>query len=321
MKVIRGLDTIEHPFVNPAVTIGNFDGVHLGHQLLFKKAKEKAEDTGGESVVITFDPHPVTVLRPQIGLKLISRCSQKLELIKKAGVDALVCINFTPHFADTTAEEFVDNILWNKIGVQNLIVGYDYSFGRGRQGNIEFLKERGKQLGFSVIVVEPLYVDDVIISSTKVRELIAIGEMLKVRKLLGRPYQMTGMVLVGKRRGGPVLGFPTANIELAEDELCPKLGVYAAQVIYNGRCHDGVMNIGYNPTFGDQYISAEVHIFDFSEDIYGRKIEVSLIERLRDEKKFASLADLIAQIKKDIEKAKEILKREKPINTHKLQDT
>ncbi|MEW6326227.1 MAG: bifunctional riboflavin kinase/FAD synthetase [Thermodesulfobacteriota bacterium] len=310
MEAIRGIDNINRRFVNPAVTIGNFDGVHLGHQLLFKKVKEQAEATGGESVVITFDPHPVSVLRPQIGLKLISKCSKKLELIEKAGVDVLICIKFTRDFANTTAEEFVDDILWEKIGVKNLMVGYDYSFGRNRQGNIEFLREKGRQLGFSVTVVEPLYVDDIIVSSTKVRELIVAGDMVQVRRLLGRPYQMTGKVLVGKRRGGPVLGFPTANIELAEDELCPGLGVYATQVIYKGKSHDGVMNIGYNPTFGDEHISAEVHVFDFSEDIYGQEIEVNLIERLRDEKKFANPEELIAQIKKDIEKANEILKQD-----------
>lgn len=321
MEITWGLDNIKRRFIKPVVTIGNFDGVHLGHQLLFKKVREQARATGGESVVITFDPHPLTVLRPEIGLKLISKCSKKLELIERAGVDVLLCITFTLDFANTTAEEFVDDILWGKIGVRSLMVGYDYSFGRGRQGNIDFLKKKGQELGFSVTVVEPLYMDDVVVSSTQVRELIAAGEMPEVRKLLGRPYQMTGKVLVGRRRGGPVLGFPTANIQLADDELCPKLGVYATQVIYKGRSHDGVMNIGYNPTFGDLCISAEVHIFDFSDDIYGQEIEVTLIERLRDEKKFAGPEGLIGQIKKDIEKAKKVLKKAKAVNVHKLPGT
>lgn len=310
MQVFRGLNRIDRKFKNPVVTIGNFDGVHLGHQLLFKRVKEEAHLIEGESIVITFDPHPVRVLRPNAGLKLISRCSKKLELIDKAGIDVVICLRFTLDFAKTTADEFVNEILCGKIGITKIMVGYDYSFGRDRQGNIDFLKEKGKHCGYSVSVLEPFYIDDNIVSSTRIRELISVGDMVSVRKLLGRPYQMSGKVLVGKKRGGRVLGFPTANIALSDDELWPKLGVYATQVIYDDQIHNGVMNIGYNPTFDDRAVSAEVHIFDFSEDIYGQDIEVNMIERLRDEKKFSGPEELVSQIKKDIEKAKEVLLRE-----------
>lgn len=310
MEKIRGLDKINREFKDTVVTIGNFDGVHLGHQLLFEKTRKEARSIGGESLVITFEPHPVRILRPESSLKLISKCTKKIELIEKAGVDVLLCISFSRKFAETTCDQFVDDILWNTLHLKGIIVGYDYSFGKGRKGTIDFLKRKGRELGFTVTVVEPLYVDGIIVSSTKIRELISAGDMITVRKLLGRPYQMSGTVLVGKRRGGSVLGFPTANIELSEDELSPKLGVYAVQVAYNGKSHDGVMNIGYNPTFGDLAVSAEVHIFDFSEDIYGQKIDVNIIERLRDEKKFPGPAELIEQIKKDTERAKEILRAE-----------
>ncbi|MFH1148638.1 MAG: bifunctional riboflavin kinase/FAD synthetase [Pseudomonadota bacterium] len=310
MEIIRGLDKINREFKDTVVTIGNFDGVHLGHQLLFDETRQQARSIGGESLVMTFEPHPVRVLRPESNLKLISKCSKKIELIEKAGVDVLLCISFSREFAETTCDQFVDNILWSALHVKGVIVGYDYSFGKGRKGTIDFLKQKGKDLGFTVTVIEPLYVDGIIVSSTKIRELIAAGEMRAVRKLLGRPYQMSGTVLVGKRRGGSVLGFPTANIELSDNELAPKLGVYAVQVFYDGKSHDGVMNIGYNPTFGDLAVSAEVHIFDFSEDVYGEKIEVNIIERLRDEKKFPGPAELIEQIKNDVERAKEILRTE-----------
>jgi len=306
VQIFTGLDTIQQPFARPYITLGNFDGVHLGHQLLFAEVVNKAYNNQGTAIAITFDPHPLKVVRPDPGIKLISTFEQKVELIELANIDVLIVIPFTREFAATPAEEFIDRLLATT-GITELVVGYDYAFGRGRQGDIPFLKEQGRRKGFAVSVVEPLYVDGKLVSSSKIRELVTQGKMGTVRKLLGRYYQIRGTVQAGKRRGGTVIGFPTANIYLSEEDLCPRLGVYVVQVIYGGKCYGGVMNIGYNPTFGGEILSAETHIFDFDEDIYGQQIKINLLRFLRGEKRFSGPGELAAQIAKDIEEAREIL--------------
>lgn len=306
MELYSNLTDIKQPFKHACVTIGNFDGVHLGHQMLFSEVVSLANSHGGTSVVVTFDPHPLKVLHPE-SIRLISTTEQKLELIEKAGIDVLVVIPFNRDFAATTADEFVEDILIETIGVQELVVGYDYAFGRGRTGNIEFLQAKGKEKGFPVTVVQAHYEQDMLVSSTKIRELVAEGRMRDVRHLLGRYYQIRGEVQRGKQRGGPVVGFPTANLQILEEDLCPKRGVYVTQVVYNGRCYGGVSNIGYNPTFGENILVAETHIFDFDDDIYGKPIKINLLRHLRGEKKFSGPEELSAQIRKDIEVAHEVL--------------
>jgi len=307
MKLYKSLAEIKKPFANSYVTIGNFDGVHLGHHMLFSEVVSKAYKMAGTSIVVTFDPHPLQVMRPEIGIKLISTLEQKIELISLAGIDVLVVIPFTREFANTSAESFVDDILIRTIGVKELVVGYDYAFGKGRQGNIEFLEKQGSQKGFPVSVVEPFYVDDMLASSTKVRELVNEGRMMDVKKLLGRSYQIRGTVQEGKKRGGPVVGFPTANLHISEEDLCPRHGVYVTQVIYDGKCYGGVLNIGYNPTFGGNRLSVETHIFDFNQEIYGKKIKINLLKFLRGEQKFSGPAELADQIKEDISQARKII--------------
>lgn len=307
MKIYERLADINAPIEKAYVTIGNFDGVHRGHQKLFSEVVRKARENNGTSVVITFEPHPLKVVRPDIGIKLISTYKQKLELIEMARIDVLIVIPFTREFANTQAEDFVDQVLLKTIGVKELVVGYDYAFGKGRQGDIPFLKEQGLKKGFAVSVVEPLYVDEILSSSTKVRELVALGKMRYVNKLLGRFYQIRGNVLVGKQRGGPVVGFPTANIHISEEDLCPKHGVYVTHVVYEGHCYGGVMNIGYNPTFGENQLSAETHIFDFNQDIYGKSIKINLLKYLRGEQKFAGPKELAEQISRDVADAKQVL--------------
>jgi riboflavin kinase/FMN adenylyltransferase len=310
MKIYTDLDDITQPFNKPFVTIGNFDGVHLGHQMLFCEVVNKAHISHGTSVAITFAPHPLQVVRPDIGLKLISTCDQKRELIALANIDILVIIPFTRDFASMTAEDFVDNILISKIGVYELVVGYDYAFGKGRQGNIDFLKKQGSQKKFMVSVIEPYYVEDMLVSSTMVRQLVSEGRMRDVNKLLGRNYQIRGEVKIGKQRGGKLLGFPTANLHITSDDLCPKHGVYVTQVIYDGKCYGGVLNIGRNPTFEEtDSISAETHIFDFNQDIYGKPIKINLLRYLRGEKKFSGPQELSAQIHQDIIQAKDVLRQ------------
>jgi len=307
MKIYRDLSKITKPLHKPFVTIGNFDGVHLGHQILFSEVVSRAYKHEGTSVVITFDPHPLQVMRPEIGIKLISNEQQKEELIEMAGIDVLIIIPFSKEFAATPAATFVDEILLKTIGVEHLVVGYDYAMGRGREGNIEFLKAQGKEKDFPVTVVEPFYVDDMLASSTKVRSLITDGKMRYVKELLGRYYQIRGEVKRGKQRGGPLVGFPTANLAISPEDLCPKHGVYVTQVIYDGKCYGGVLNIGYNPTFGGDQLVAETHIFDFNQDIYGKPIKINLLRFLRGERKFSGPAELSAQISKDVEEAKQVL--------------
>lgn len=306
MKLYTNLADIRQPFQNGCVTIGNFDGVHLGHQMLFSKVVSLAHRHGGTSIVVTFDPHPLKVLRPG-SIRLISTIEQKIELVERSGIDVLVVIPFDHDFAATTAEEFVEDILLGRIGLKELVVGYDYAFGRGRSGNIEFLKAKGEEMGFPVTVVEAHHENDMLVSSTKIRELIAEGRMRDVHQLLGRYYQIRGEVQRGRQRGRSVVGFPTANLQILEEDLCPKRGVYVTQVVYDGRCYGGVSNIGYNPTFGENRLVAETHIFDFDDDIYGKLIRINLLQHLRDEKKFNSPEELGSQIKKDIQKAHEVL--------------
>lgn len=306
MELYSNLADIKHPFPNACVTIGNFDGVHLGHQMLFSEVVTLAHRHQGTSIVVTFDPHPLKVLRPG-SIRLISTTEQKIELIEKAGIDVLVVIPFDQEFAATSADEFVEDILLDRIGVKELVVGYDYAFGRGRAGNIEFLKAKGEEKGFPVTVVEAHYENDMLVSSTKIRELVSEGRMRDVKQLLGRYYQIRGEVQRGKQRGGPVVGFPTANLQISEEDLCPKRGVYVTQVVYDGHCFGGVSNIGYNPTFGEKTLVAETHIFDFDDDIYGKSIKINLLRHLRDEKKFSGPEELSAQIREDIKVAREVL--------------
>jgi len=243
------------------------------------------------------------VLRPQ-GIKLISTCEQKIELIEHAGIDALVIIPFSMKFAAITAHHFVDDILLETIGVKELVVGYDYAFGKGRVGNIDFLKEQGAAKGFSVTVVDAHYEQDFLVSSTKVRELVADGRMADARTLLGRYYQIRGEVQLGQQRGGKEIGFPTANLNMDKEDLIPKMGVYVCQAICEGKCYGGVLNIGVNPTFGEDRLVAETHIFDFNQDIYGKPMKVNLLRFLRSEVKFSGIKELSAQIAKDVIQAK-----------------
>jgi riboflavin kinase / FMN adenylyltransferase len=306
MKIYRNLAEITEPFPNACVTIGNFDGVHFGHQRLFDVVEQRAYHSRGTSIAITFNPHPLQVLRPG-GIKLISTCEQKIELIAMSGIDVLIIIPFNKEFAATPAVRFVDEILIQRIGVKQLFVGYDYAFGKGRTGDISFLRQQGEEKDFSVTVIDPYYEDGVLISSTKVRELVAAGKMEETKKLLGRNYQIRGEVQRGKQRGGKEIGFPTANLHVDEEDLIPKYGVYVCQVICDGKCYGGVINIGFNPTFSENKLIAETHIFDFNQDIYGKPIRVNLLQFLRDEKKFTGIQELASQIARDVIQAKEVL--------------
>jgi len=309
MKVFDHLDQIKEPFKRAVITIGNFDGVHIGHQALFHEVTEKAAAIDGTSVAMTFEPHPVRVLKQNNHPPLITLYEQKAELIERTGIDVLICVPFTLEFAALSAEQFVRDLLVNTIGMQAIVVGEDYSFGKNREGNIGLLKSYAPQYGFEVIVagwIRSARALEDRVSSTRIRELITDGLMEQAEKMLGRSYQIRGRVVTGRDRGGKLLGIPTANINLS-DELCPKTGIYAVTVEFDGIKYKGVANIGYSPTFEDHEFTVEVHILDFSDNIYGKKIRVNFIKRIRDERKFSSISELINQIRLDIAAAREVL--------------
>lgn len=299
LKIIRGLSEIKKaPLVNPVVTLGNFDGVHLGHQAIFKQVSAWAMGVGGTSVTFTFEPHPLKVLAPQRSPKLLCTFREKMEQIEASGMDVVICAKFTPEFASQNPDDFVREVLVGTVGVRDLFVGHDYAFGKDRQGDIEFLRAAGARHGFGVHVVGPIKVEGILVSSTKIRQLVMDGEVCLASKLLGRPYSIEGSVIPGHSRGRE-LGFPTANIT-TPNELPPKEGVYAVTVHIEGKVYHGAANIGKNPTFGDDKPSYEVHLLDFDEDLYGKFIKIKFIKRVRDEFRFKSVDELVKQIHKDV---------------------
>jgi riboflavin kinase/FMN adenylyltransferase len=309
MQLIHHLDEITTPFKNAVITIGNFDGVHIGHQALFYEVIERAHTVGGTSIAMTFEPHPLRVLKKNHTPPLITQFEQKAELIERSGLDVLICVPFTLEFASISAQSFVEDLLVRKIGMKVIVVGEDYAFGKNREGDIRLLNSLAPRLGYEVIETSLIRTIKGIaerISSTAIRDLVQAGEMQQACKMLGRHFQLRGPVVAGRDRGGKLLGFPTANLKI-EEELCPRTGIYAVTVETRRGLHLGVANIGYSPTFDDRQFTVEVHILDFNEAIYGERIRINFVKRLRGEVKFASIDDLRHQIEKDIETARQIL--------------
>ena len=306
MIIYRSIDEIREQLPNAAVTIGNFDGVHLGHREMFRRLKKAAADMGGVSVVITFFPHPLKVLANGRDVRLINTYAEKEHLIEASGVDYLVVLPFTPEFASLSATEFVRDILAGRIGARKLIIGYDYAFGRNREGDVAFLQRLGRELGFSVEVLAPIGTGETVYSSSMVRRLILEGNVKDVVALLGRHFSLAGTVVHVHSRGKDI-GFPTANLA-TDKELIPSFGVYAVKVKVDDRIYDGACNIGDNPTFDDTTCSIEVFVFDFGGDLYGKELRIYFIERLRGEKKFPDVASLVHAIGDDIRRCREILR-------------
>lgn len=309
MELVENLKKITSPYPNAVVTIGNFDGVHIGHQALFREVIQKSDEIDGASVAITFEPHPSRVLHSNSRPPLITLYKPKIELIEKTGIDVLVCIPFTPEFAETSARDFVEDLLVRRIGMKAIVVGKDYTYGKSREGTVESLKADGSSLGFEVIVAEWIRVPTSPAgraSSTLIRKLVMDGKVANAGKLLGRHYQIRGKVVGGRDRGKRLLNCPTANIE-PEDELYPKNGIYAVTVEFRGGCYGGVANIGFSPTFDDHQFTIEVHVLDHNEDLYEERIRVNFVERIRDEMKFDNITDLSAKIQEDIQTARRIL--------------
>ncbi len=305
MQVFDGIEAVRRKLKKPAITIGNFDGVHKGHQALFQIVKQWAGRLNGQSVVVTFDPHPLEVLFPKKAPPVITSHLKKLDLIASCGIDATIVIPFNLAFSGMSAREFVEVILVQKIGVKAIIVGHDYRFGHGREGDIAFLKLLGGQYGFRVETVSGITVNDTVVSSTAIRHMILNGNIREANKLLGRYFDVNGTVIVGRRRGAG-LGFPTANIRMPA-VTSPRTGVYVVEAEVEGKTYGGAANLGYNPTFGDIDLSLEAHLFDFNQDIYGRPITIRFVDRLRDELRFSGPGELAEQITKDVASAKKIL--------------
>jgi riboflavin kinase / FMN adenylyltransferase len=305
MEIIRVREKIYQHFNAPSVALGNFDGVHLGHQAILRRTVESAHTKGREAVVYTFDPHPRLVLGRVPDVPRITTPRERADILELLGIDVLILAEFTHEFAAQTPEEFVNNVLVEELGVRHLYIGENYRFGKERLGSPVTLKRMAPGLGFYVHVVPPVMVGDQVVSSSRIREHLMRGEVKEANILLGREFTIEGRVIHGHHRGKG-LGFPTANIK-PEVKLHPPEGVYAVYCRVGESVHPGVMNIGYNPTFQDRRVSYEVHILDFKKEIYGEIIRVYLVERLRPEIKFSSIDHLKTQIYKDIERSRDIL--------------
>lgn len=296
-------------FSRTVVTIGNFDGVHLGHRAILARVRQRAQKLEAQSVAVTFDPHPLKVLRPEASLPLLTTPEQKISLMAASGLDAVVVLPFTREFAGLPAREFVQRYFLERLRVREVVVGHDYCFGRGREGNIDLLKEMGNQHGFTVQVVWAVETDGAVVSSSLIRAMLRLGKVEEAGRLLGRPYGVAGRVVAGKGRGAKLLGIPTANIR-PENELLPATGIYAVRVRRGEEILPGAANIGTCPTFENGEFSLEVHLLDFSGDLYGENLGVEFVARLREERRFPSIEALAAQIHADIRAAREALAKE-----------
>jgi riboflavin kinase/FMN adenylyltransferase len=304
MEIIRNIDQLP-PHPHPVVALGNFDGVHLGHRAILKTAIDRARAASGTAFALTFDPLPAKLLAPARAPRLILAPEDKLELLRASGIDGVVVIAFTAALSQLTPAAFVCDYLLGKIGAREVVVGHSVSFGHARAGNAEVMAELGRRMGFETVVVGPVTVEGAVVSSTRMRELIASGEMRTVARLLGRNHFLSGTVVHGRERGRTI-GFPTANLNSATECLPPD-GVYATRVILPDGAFASITNIGMRPTFAEPARTIEAHIFDFDRDIYGAKIRLEIVERIRGERKFESGQALAAQIAEDLKRAKEIL--------------
>ena len=300
MDVFRGSESIDPALREPVVAIGNFDGVHVGHQALVALARERAGARSGTVVVLTFDPHPAKVLAPKLAPPLITPLSRKLELLAAAGVDACLIVPFTPALAASSAPDFVDHILCEELRAREVVVGHDFTYGAGRLGTVDTLRAQGAKRGISVSVIPAITMGGLVASSTKVRELALEGNVEGVRLLLGRELDLDGLVVRGAARGR-TLGFPTANIA-HDNELVPKPGVYVghATVLSRGERFGAAINLGSSPTFQTTGTAAlEAHILDFEGDLYDERLRIEFHGRLRGERRFSSPAALAEQIRLD----------------------
>lgn len=307
MKIYNSTNEFKAVEKTSVVTIGTFDGVHIGHQEIIKSLVKNAHSTEDKSVILTFYPHPRLILQQGIDLKLITTLQEKISLLEKTELDYLIIEPFTKEFSRLTALDFVRDILVKELKMKKLVIGYDHHFGRNREGNFEQLQEYGKVYGFEVEEIPAQDIQNISVSSTKIRKALEEGNIEKANLYLGYEFMITGRVIHG-RGLGTKWNYPTINIQLEEKyKLIPKAGVYIVKTILNNMNVFGIMNIGFRPTVGGKHQTIEVHLLDYNADLYGANIQVQLSYRLRDEQKFSSVDKLIAQIKQDEKKARELI--------------
>lgn len=306
MEIVIGLEELNTSYPNTVLTIGNYDGVHLGHQKILSMVLERAKEINGTSMVMTFEPHPVKVLAPERNIKLLTTSEEKARLIEAMGIDVLLFVNFNKEFANMLPDDFINEVLVKKLNVKEIIVGTNYAFGKQKKGTIDLLRRRGEKYGFHVKAVRNVMVHGNTVSSSSIRGLLLKGAVHEVSNYIGRSYSIEGNVIKGKGRGQSLLHVPTANITTPV-EIAPKEGIYAVRVGLKDNIYNGVANIGKNPTFGNTDVSYEVHLFNFSGNLLGETIRVYFIDRIRGERTFPDAASLEKQIRDDIEYAKEIL--------------
>ncbi len=307
MKIYEGIEDFRQ-VPNPVVTIGTFDGVHLGHQKILKRIRAVADEIGGETVMITFWPHPRLILYPEEhNLRLLTTFEEKAKLLREFGIDHLLTIPFTKEFSELSSEEFIQKILIDNIQTRKLVIGYDHRFGRNREGSFEYLKENIDRYHFELEEISREDLDNVGVSSTKIRQALEIGEVHIANEFLGRDYELNGIIIKGQQIGRSI-GFPTANIHIPHDyKLIPCDGAYAVTIIIEGETFLGMLNIGNRPTVNGSSRTIEAHLFDFNGDLYDKRVCVHLKSYLRPEIKFPGLESLQIQLAKDKEMAKKVL--------------
>ena len=296
MKVIKAIKDIDIEF-DTVVTIGNFDGVHKGHQVLIEKTATYAKARGIKSAVFTFLNHPINYFVPE-KVKNIFDEKEKERLIESFGIDYLIDIPFDKTMTQISAEQFVVKILKDKIHAKKIVVGHDFTFARNKEGTVDVLREMGHEYDIEVEVVQPIKINGIRVSSTFIRELISEGRVDEIPQYLGTPYVIEGEIIHGKANGRK-MGYPTANISLKDQIINPKNGIYASRVVIDGKKYFGATNVGMNPTVNGKYLSIETNILDFNEDIYGKRVRIEFLEKIRDEKKFKSLDELRKQLDLD----------------------
>ena len=307
MNVYYGIQEFKK-LENAVVTSGTFDGVHLGHQKILKRLNEVAELTNGESVVITFYPHPRSVISPDNQIvKLLSTLEEKIELLEKSGVNNLLIVPFTREFSELSSEEFIQKILIETIGTKTLVIGYDHRFGKNREGGFDYLKLNKEKYGFGIEEISRQDIENVGVSSSKIRKALQEGDVPSADHFLGRNYSLSGVIVKGKQLGRTI-GFPTANIQVREiAKLIPSDGVYAVKVYYKDEAFGGMLNIGNRPTVDGTFQTVEVNIFEFDQEIYGEKLTIEFLQKIRNEQKFNGLDELKTQIANDKITCKKIL--------------
>ena len=308
IRIIRGLEGLKGPFGHAplVLTIGNFDGLHIGHQKIMGRVVDAAGATGGVSMAMSFDPHPVKVLAPDMAPRLMTPTDEKARLMGLMGIENLLLVNFNSEFARLGPDEFIKDILVDKLRPSWIIVGHGYAFGKAKKGTTALLRRRAAKYGYRLTVVRNVRAGGQVVSSSRIRGLIERGRVLEAARLLGRAYMIEGTVEKGAGRGASLLGYPTANI-FSPHELIPRQGVYAVKTRLNGTVRDGVLNIGTNPTFGEGKLTSEVYIMDFSGDILGANLRLYFIKRIRSEEKFPSPEALKSAIARDVLEARKIL--------------